>query len=139
MPLSVPSAHAAMRRRHRRWASPSSLAWRPVESLVASASGRRSCVVVFVRTSATHRMPMLVEATSSVGACTPPAADEPRAVVCDLGDLHVGDSVDVSVAVQAEAPAGATLTAVAQTASTVTDPDTTDNLVALDTEVVPAG
>lgn len=80
-----------------------------------------------------------VEATSSVGACTPPAADEPRAVVCDLGDLHVGDSVDVSVAVQAEAPAGATLTAVAQTASTVTDPDTTDNLVALDTEVVPAG
>jgi Domain of unknown function DUF11 len=46
--------------------------------------------------------------TTDTGTCAPPAADQPRVVVCDVGTLPAGGGAEVRVTAIVTAPAGAT-------------------------------
>jgi len=67
--------------------------------------------------------------------CTPPPAEQPRLVVCPLGDLAPGGSAAVTLTVTVAAPAGTDLTALAAVASGAPDPDGANQLVARTTAV----
>jgi uncharacterized repeat protein (TIGR01451 family) len=58
-------------------------------------------------------------ATTSAGACGATIPAQPRLVVCDIGAVAEGDTVEVTVTADVTAPAGTSLTAVA-TARTAT-------------------
>lgn len=76
-----------------------------------------------------------VVATSSSGTCTPPNPEPPRVVVCDFGDLPVGESAKAKVTVTVDAAAGETLSALAAVLTQGIDPAQNNNVVAIESVV----
>jgi uncharacterized repeat protein (TIGR01451 family) len=68
-------------------------------------------------------------ATSTAGTCAAPTPAQPRLVVCQIGDLADGHTVEVTVTADVTAPTGSTLTALASARSTQVDVNSDDNTV----------
>jgi uncharacterized repeat protein (TIGR01451 family) len=68
-----------------------------------------------------------VDAATSTGSCTDPTVAQPRSVVCALGDVADGDTVEITVTAHVTAPAGSSLTALAVVTGPTFDPTPTDH------------
>jgi uncharacterized repeat protein (TIGR01451 family) len=76
-----------------------------------------------------------VAATTEAGPCPAPEPDQPRVVVCPLGDLPAGGEAEVTIIATVTAPAGATLTAIAAVRSATIDHHPADNVATVDSTV----
>jgi uncharacterized repeat protein (TIGR01451 family) len=77
----------------------------------------------------------LTGASSDAGACTPPAPAQPRLVVCPLGDVPAGGTIDATVTGDVTAAPGSPLVAVAAVRSATIDDDPTDDHATVATTV----
>lgn len=72
-------------------------------------------------------LPVGTTFASGSAGCAAPTSEQPRIVVCQLGDLEDGDTANVEVTVTVTAAPGTSLEAAAHVHSTTLDPDTRDN------------
>jgi uncharacterized repeat protein (TIGR01451 family) len=76
-----------------------------------------------------------VDAQTSTGTCAPPGQDQPRLIVCQVGDLAPDGEVTVTITATVTASAGATLSAIARVQSTTADFDDRNEATHVDSTV----
>jgi uncharacterized repeat protein (TIGR01451 family) len=74
---------------------------------------------------------VLVDVSSTAGACSPSSEGEHHGVTCNLPDHEPGDTTAVTIDVQVTAPAGSSLTATALVRADTVDPNDQDNALQL--------